>query len=83
MATVVRSMLFRVGAADPTIYVLAGLFLAAVALLATGIPAFRAEASIRCGRSDGECASAAHVFVEDACAVRKLALVEQVLCRTR
>ncbi|MBZ5624829.1 MAG: ABC transporter permease, partial [Acidobacteriia bacterium] len=38
----VSSMLFRVGAADPASFVLAGLFLSAVALLATWLPAFRA-----------------------------------------
>jgi ABC-type antimicrobial peptide transport system permease subunit len=38
----VANMLFRVDAADPATFVLAGLFLSAVALLATWLPAFRA-----------------------------------------
>ena len=38
----VASMLFRVDAADPATFVLAGLFLSAVALLAAWLPAFRA-----------------------------------------
>ncbi len=38
----VASLLFRVDAADPTTFVLAGLFLGAVALLAAWLPAFRA-----------------------------------------
>jgi predicted permease len=38
----VASMLFRVGAADPLTFVLAGLFLGTVALVATSVPAFRA-----------------------------------------
>ena len=41
-ARLVASMLFRVDAKDPAAFLLAGLFLAAVALLATWIPAFRA-----------------------------------------
>jgi ABC-type antimicrobial peptide transport system permease subunit len=35
-------MLFRVDAADPVTFVLAGMFLGAVTLLATWVPAFRA-----------------------------------------
>ncbi len=38
----VASMLFRVDASDPATFVLAGLFLGAVALIATWVPAFRA-----------------------------------------
>jgi ABC-type antimicrobial peptide transport system permease subunit len=38
----VASLLFRVDAADPLTFVLAGLFLCAVALVATWLPAFRA-----------------------------------------
>jgi predicted permease len=39
---VVANMLFRVDAADPATFLLAGLFLGAVALIATWLPAFRA-----------------------------------------
>jgi ABC-type antimicrobial peptide transport system permease subunit len=39
---IVARMLFRVGAADPLTYVLAGVFLGTVALFATWLPAFRA-----------------------------------------
>jgi ABC-type antimicrobial peptide transport system permease subunit len=38
----VASLLFRVDAADPATFVLVGLFLSSVALLATWLPAFRA-----------------------------------------
>jgi ABC-type antimicrobial peptide transport system permease subunit len=38
----VAGMLFRVDASDPATFVLAGLFLSAVALLAAWLPAFRA-----------------------------------------
>ncbi|HEV2446554.1 MAG TPA: FtsX-like permease family protein, partial [Candidatus Sulfopaludibacter sp.] len=38
-----QNMLFRVDAADPATFVLAGAFLAAVALVATWLPAFRAS----------------------------------------
>ena len=38
----VASMLFRVDAADPASFLLAGLFLCAVALVATWLPAYRA-----------------------------------------
>lgn len=38
----VRGMLFRIDAADPLTFVVAGLFLSAVALVATWVPAFRA-----------------------------------------
>lgn len=41
-ARLVASMLFRVDAKDPGAFLLAGMFLGAVALLATWIPAFRA-----------------------------------------
>jgi predicted permease len=41
-ARVVSGLLFHVDAADPAAFALAGLFLAAVALVATWIPAFRA-----------------------------------------
>ena len=41
-ARLVASMLFRVDARNPVAFLLAVLFLAAVALLATWIPAFRA-----------------------------------------
>jgi putative ABC transport system permease protein len=46
----VASMLFRVDAADPATFVLAGLFLGAVTLVATWVPAFRATRIDRCRR---------------------------------
>jgi len=38
----IAAMLFRVDASDPSTFVLAGLFLALVALIATWLPAWRA-----------------------------------------